>query len=132
VFSGRARPNSATSDWGVTPAGHAPCQKPKPAYKDCRQSSEPPTARAAFHRYAIITRVGNETFTAYVERDSRTGLYVGVVPGLAGVFTRAATLGELQANLKKAIQLMRDARTLRGGSVATAPCVGMQRVSVSR
>jgi predicted RNase H-like HicB family nuclease len=45
------------------------------------------------------------TFTAYVEWDSATGLYVGSVPGLPGAHTQAATLDELQANLREVIEL---------------------------
>ncbi len=37
-----------------------------------------------------------KTFTAYVEQDPETGLYVGIVPGIPGAHTQAATLDELQ------------------------------------
>ena len=43
------------------------------------------------------------TLTAYVEYDPETKLYVGVVLGLAGAHTQAATLDELQANLREVI-----------------------------
>lgn len=45
------------------------------------------------------------TFTAYVELDADTGLYVGVVPGIPGAHTQAETLDELQANLREVIEL---------------------------
>ena len=45
------------------------------------------------------------TFTAYVEWDADTGLYVGLVPGLPGAHTQAATLDELRANLQEVVEL---------------------------
>ena len=42
---------------------------------------------------------------AYVERDTETGLYVGIVPGIPGAHTQGATLDELQANLKEVLEL---------------------------
>ncbi len=46
-----------------------------------------------------------KTFTAYVEMDVDTGLYVGIVPGILGAHTQAETLDELQGNLKEVIEL---------------------------
>ena len=44
-------------------------------------------------------------FTAYIEHDSETGLYVGVIPGIPGAHTQAATLDDLQENLKEVLEL---------------------------
>lgn len=44
-------------------------------------------------------------FTAYVEKDPATGLYVGIVPNLPGAHTQGATLDELQRNLEEVIEL---------------------------
>ncbi len=46
------------------------------------------------------------TFTAIVERDPQTGLYVGHIPGWPGAHTQADSLDELQANLREVIQLL--------------------------
>jgi predicted RNase H-like HicB family nuclease len=46
-----------------------------------------------------------KTFTAYVERDPETKLYVGIVPGIPGAHTQAETLDELQQNLKEVLEL---------------------------
>ena len=46
-----------------------------------------------------------KTFTAYVEQDADTGLYVGIVPGVPGAHTQGATLDELQKNLKEVLEL---------------------------
>lgn len=43
--------------------------------------------------------------TGYIEKDSETGLYVAVVPGIPGAHTQAATLDELQKNLKEVVEL---------------------------
>jgi len=43
--------------------------------------------------------------TAYIEKDNETGLYVGIVPGIPGAHTQAATLDELYVNIKEVVQL---------------------------
>jgi predicted RNase H-like HicB family nuclease len=45
------------------------------------------------------------TFTAYIEWDPETRLYVGIVPGIAGAHTQGASLDELQQNLKEVLAL---------------------------
>jgi predicted RNase H-like HicB family nuclease len=46
-----------------------------------------------------------KTLTAYVEYDRESKLYVGMVPGIRGAHTQAATLDELQRNLKEVLEL---------------------------
>jgi predicted RNase H-like HicB family nuclease len=43
--------------------------------------------------------------TGYIEKDTETGLYVAVVPGIPGAHTQAQTLDELQRNLKEVVEL---------------------------
>ncbi len=38
-------------------------------------------------------------FTAYIEWDPETRLYVGIIPGIIGAHTQAASLDELKGNL---------------------------------
>jgi predicted RNase H-like HicB family nuclease len=45
------------------------------------------------------------TVTAYIEFDPETNLYVGIVPGIPGAHTQAATLDELQHNLQEVVEL---------------------------
>ena len=45
-----------------------------------------------------------KTFTAYVEWDPETNLYVGIVPGVTGAHTQAASLDELRENLKEVLE----------------------------
>ncbi len=39
-------------------------------------------------------------FTAVIEKDPETGLFVGYVPGFPGAHSQGATLDELNANLR--------------------------------
>lgn len=58
------------------------------------------------HIQAPVLRRGNmKTFTAYIEFDPETELYVGIVPGIPGAHTQGATLDELQKNLKEVLTL---------------------------
>lgn len=43
--------------------------------------------------------------TAYIEKDTETGLYVGIIPGLPGAHTQGETLDELHKNLKEVVEL---------------------------
>lgn len=45
-------------------------------------------------------------FTAVVERDADTGLYVGWVPGFPGAHSQGATLEELRANLLEVLEML--------------------------
>lgn len=45
------------------------------------------------------------TFSAQVEWDPDTKLYVGIVPGIPGAQIQGATLDELHRNLKEVLEL---------------------------
>ena len=45
------------------------------------------------------------TFTAYIEFDPETNLYVGTIPGIPGAHTQGVTLDELHDNLKEVLAL---------------------------
>ena len=45
-------------------------------------------------------------FTAVVEKDTETGLYVGYVPGFPGAHTQAGTLDELRENLREVLEML--------------------------
>ncbi|NJK59760.1 MAG: type II toxin-antitoxin system HicB family antitoxin [Oscillatoriales cyanobacterium SM2_1_8] len=47
-------------------------------------------------------------FTAVIEKDTDTNLYVGYVPGLAGAHSQAETLDELRENLQEVIEMLLD------------------------
>jgi len=70
-----------------------------------------------------------KTFTAYVEWDPETKLYIGVVPGISGAHTQAESLDELQQNLKEVLELCLEEY---GGTVEDIPqFVGIQQIEVS-
>ncbi|MBD2251854.1 type II toxin-antitoxin system HicB family antitoxin [Nostoc parmelioides] len=45
-------------------------------------------------------------FTAIIERDSDTNLYVGYVPGFSGAHSQGETLDELHENLREVIEML--------------------------
>ena len=45
-------------------------------------------------------------FTAIIEQDSDTNLYVGYVPGFSGAHSQGETLDELQNNLREVIEML--------------------------
>ncbi len=47
----------------------------------------------------------NYNFTAYIEKDTETGLYFGYVPRLQGAHTEAETLDQLHKNLQEVVSL---------------------------
>ncbi len=66
-------------------------------------------------------------YTAVVERDPATGLYVGYVPGLSGAHSQAETLDELNRNVREVIgMLMED-----GEPTMETEFVGIQTVQIS-
>ena len=67
------------------------------------------------------------TFTAVVERDPVTGLYVGYVPGFAGAHSQAETLDELNHNLREVVTLLLE----DGDPTLDAEFVGIQTVAVA-
>jgi len=70
-------------------------------------------------------------FTAQIERDAETGLFVGIVPNLPGAHTQAATLDELRQNLQEVIDLCIDELTPE--ELDHLPeFIGMHQVSVTK
>lgn len=68
-------------------------------------------------------------FTAYIEYDPETKLYVGIVPGIVGAHTQGKTLDELQQNLKEVLELCLEEY---GENVEDLPrFVGVQQIEVS-
>ena len=57
-------------------------------------------------RRRLLSFLPMKTYTAVVERDPDTGLYVGYVPGFPGAHSQAETLDELNRNLKEVIALL--------------------------
>jgi predicted RNase H-like HicB family nuclease len=66
-------------------------------------------------------------FSAVIERDPDTGLYVGFVPGFPGAHSQGATLDELNANLREVIAMLLE----DGDPVLESEFIGVQNVAVA-
>lgn len=69
------------------------------------------------------------TFSAYVEYDPETKLYVGIVPGIPGAHTQAPTLDELQRNLKEVLELCLE--EFKGEIESLPRFAGLQQIEVA-
>lgn len=68
------------------------------------------------------------TFSAYVEWDPETKLYVGTVPGIPGAHTQGVSLDELHTNLREVLELCLEEF---GGALDDLPrFVGLQQIEV--
>jgi len=65
-----------------------------------------------------------KTYTAVVERDPNTGVYVGYVPGFPGAHSQGETLDELNRNLQEVVALLLE----DGEPQLEAEFVGIQTV----
>ncbi|MDF0644564.1 MAG: type II toxin-antitoxin system HicB family antitoxin [Nitrospira sp.] len=70
-----------------------------------------------------------KTFTAYVEWDPETKLYVGFVPGIAGAHTQGKTLDDLQRNLKEVLELCLEESHATGEDLPRF--IGLQQIEVA-
>ena len=66
-------------------------------------------------------------YSAVIERDPDTGLFVGFVPGFPGAHSQGATLDELNANLREVISMLLE----DGDPVLESEFVGVQNVAVA-
>jgi predicted RNase H-like HicB family nuclease len=73
------------------------------------------------------TDLAMRTFTAVIERDSDTKLYVGYVPGFPGAHTQAETLDELHESLREVISMLQE----DGDTERESEFIGVQTVIVS-
>ena len=69
------------------------------------------------------------TFSAYVEWDPETKLYVGIVPGVPGAHTQAPSLDELQTNLREVLELCLG--EFHGSLEDLPQFVGLQQIEVA-
>ena len=67
-----------------------------------------------------------KNYTAVVERDSETGLYVGHVPGFPGAHSQGETLDELNRNLQEVIAMLLE----DGEPTLETEFVGIQTVQL--
>ena len=67
-----------------------------------------------------------KTYTAVVERCPETNLFVGFIPGFPGAHSQAATLDELNQNLREVVTMLLE----DGEPKLEAEFIGTQTVSV--
>jgi predicted RNase H-like HicB family nuclease len=71
--------------------------------------------------------VNMKHFTAVIERDADTGLYVAWVPGFPGAHSQGETLDELRSNLREVIEMLLE----DGEPRLESEFVGTQTVEVA-
>ena len=74
---------------------------------------------------------GKFTFTAQIERDVETGLYIGYIPSLPGAHTQGETLDELHKNLEEVATLCLEEIAENDLSKIQSEFIGTQQVMVS-
>lgn len=67
-----------------------------------------------------------KTFTAIIEKDSDTKLYVGYIPGFPGAHSQGETLDELHENLREVIEMLLEDNTL----VIQTEFIGTQQIVI--
>ncbi len=91
------------------------------------------TACLGIYRQAVSfsRQVGSEgtvtNYTAVVECDNDTGLYVGYVPNFPGAHSQGATLDELYTNMQEVIAMLLE----DGEPELAARFVGTQSIEVA-
>jgi predicted RNase H-like HicB family nuclease len=65
-------------------------------------------------------------FTAVVERDPQTHLYVGFVPGFPGAHSQGETLDELYKNLQEVLAMLLE----DGEPALEGEFVGTQKIAI--
>jgi len=68
-----------------------------------------------------------KVFTAVIEKDKETNLYVGYVPNFAGAHSQGETLDELQANLQEVIEMLLEDEDIN----FTTEFIGTQQIMIA-
>lgn len=69
-------------------------------------------------------------FTAYIEWDAETNLYVGIIPSVRGAHSQGASLDELKTNLKEVLELCLEEMGESGELDDFPQFVGLQQIEV--
>jgi len=75
--------------------------------------------------------MAKRVFTAYIEWDPETRLYVGFVPGIPGAHTQGPSLDELTKNLQEVLELCLEELKKQGEPVEFPQFVGLQQIEVA-
>ena len=74
-----------------------------------------------------LTSETMKTYTAVVERDQETGLFVGYVPGFPGAHSQGETVVELRENLVEVISMLLEDEDPR----VEAEFIGTEQITVA-
>jgi hypothetical protein len=66
-------------------------------------------------------------FTAVIEQDRATNLYVGYVPGFPGAHSQGETLDELRQNLREVIEMLLEDREI----LIEREFIGTQQIAIA-
>jgi predicted RNase H-like HicB family nuclease len=72
---------------------------------DLPHNQHPKTDRLQWSE-VLQTLLMMKTFTAIIERDRDTGLYVGYIPNFPGAHSQGETLDELRENLSEVLEML--------------------------
>lgn len=67
------------------------------------------------------------TFTAVVERDAGTGLFVGFIPGFPGAHSQGSSIDELNENLQEVLAMLLE----DGEPELEGEFIGVQTIKVA-
>ena len=67
-----------------------------------------------------------KNYTAIIERDPDTRLFVGYVPGIPGAHSQAESLDELRENLREVLELLGE----DGANIVKSEFVGTRQIVV--
>jgi len=68
--------------------------------------------------------------TAYIEKDSETNIFVGIVPGIPGAHTQADSIDELILKLKEVLDLCIEEMDVKDREILPE-FIGVQQIPVS-
>lgn len=74
---------------------------------------------------------GKFTFTAHIEKDQETSLYMGYIPSLPGAHTQAETLDELHKNLEEVAALCLEELAEKDLDRIQSEFIGPQQVMIN-
>jgi predicted RNase H-like HicB family nuclease len=74
---------------------------------------------------------GSFSFTAQIEKDSETGLFVGYIPELPGAHSQAESLDELHRNLVEVASLLLEELTEEEYLALKTEFIGTQKVLIT-
>ena len=68
-----------------------------------------------------------KSYSAIIEKDQDTGLYVGYIPGFPGAHSQAETLEELRLNLSEVVEMLLE----DGEPKIESEFIGIQNIKVA-